>query len=481
MSKTNFHMTADEFRKAGREVVDWIADYYEWVESHPVVPSVAPGDIRASLPEHPPQSGEPFASLMTDVDKLIMPGITHWQSPNFFAYFPSNTSFPSILGEMMAAGMGVQGMVWKTSPACTELETHVLDWMVELLGLPDRFLSQGEGGGVIQDTASSAVLCALLAARERATEGQSNQQGIQDRKLVAYTSNQAHSSVQKAARIAGIGDESIRLIGVNADFSMDVDALRDAIQTDRENGLRPFFISATVGTTSSMAMDSLTEIASVLDESIWLHVDAAMAGSATVCPEHRSIHNGLEQADSYCFNPHKWLFTNFDCNCFYVADRSALLGALAILPEYLRTAEHDAGAIDYRDWQIPLGRRFRALKLWFVLRHYGAEGLQAHIRQHLELAAKFEQYVIESDHFELIVPRSLNTVCFAHREGNDWTEAILEQVNRSGKMYVSHTKLNDRYTIRMVVGQRTTEERHVRGAWELLEEAAMRLKEKNDA
>lgn len=230
-----------------------------------------------------------------------------------------------------------------------------------------------------------------------------------------------------------------------------------------------------------MAMDSLTEIASVLDESIWLHVDAAMAGSATVCPEHRSIHNGLEQADSYCFNPHKWLFTNFDCNCFYVADRSALLGALAILPEYLRTAEHDAGAIDYRDWQIPLGRRFRALKLWFVLRHYGTEGLQAHIRQHLELAAKFEQYVIESDHFELIVPRSLNTVCFAHREGNDWTEAILEQVNRSGKMYVSHTKLNDRYTIRMVVGQRTTEERHVRGAWELLEEAAMRLKEKNDA
>jgi len=464
VEKTNHHMTSDEFREAGRELVDWIADYYDFVENRPVVPDVEPGDIRSRLPAHPPESGESFDAIMRDVDRVIMPGITHWQSPNFFAYFPSNTSFPSILGEMMSAGLGVQGMVWKTSPACTELETHVMDWVVELLGLPSRFLSTGKGGGVIQDTASSAVLCAMLAARERVTKGVSNKTGAPVN-LVAYTSTQAHSSVQKAARIAGIGDENIRMIEVDDTFAMNPVALEKAIREDREAGKIPFFVSATVGTTSSMAMDNVFFISKLLDEQIWLHVDAAMAGSAAVCPELRGMHDGLEFADSYCFNPHKWLFTNFDCSCFFVADRNALTNALSILPEYLRTAEHAAGAIDYRDWQVPLGRRFRALKLWFVIRHYGSKGLQSHVRQHIELAKEFETWVSQSKQFELVARRSLNTVCFAHQHGNAATEAVLQAVNATGKLFASHTKLHDRYTIRMVVGGRDTEHRHVLAAW----------------
>lgn len=463
--KTNHHMTSAEFRAAGREVVDWIADYYDWIEQHPVVPDIEPGDIRKNLPAHPPEKGESFDVMMQDVDQVIMPGITHWQSPNFFAYFPSNTTFPSILGEMVSAGLGVQGMVWKTSPACTELETHMMDWMVELLGLPPRFLSSGKGGGVIQDTASSAVLCAMLAARERVTARQSNKTGT-PANLVAYTSTQAHSSVQKAARIAGIGDDRIRLIDVDSTFAMNPTLLEKAIQEDRLAGLVPFFVSATVGTTSSMAMDDIYSISKVLDESIWLHVDAAMAGSAAVCPEFRGMHDGVEMADSYCFNPHKWLFTNFDCNCFFVADREALINALSILPEYLRTPEHAAGAIDYRDWQVPLGRRFRALKLWFVVRHYGSKGLQTHVRQHIELAKEFELWVSKSNQFQLVARRSLNTVCFAHRKGNDATERILQKVNATGKLFASHTKLGDQYTIRMVVGGHSTKHRHVSAAWD---------------
>lgn len=470
----NFHMTPEAFRQAGKEMVDWIADYYESVEEKPVIANVRPGEIRASLPTNPPQKGEPFSQIQKDIDQLILPGITNWQSPNFFAYFPSNTSFPSILGEMLSAGLGVQGMVWKTSPACTELETHVMDWLVHMLGLPEFFLSRSEGGGVIQDTASSAVLCAMLAARERITHNQANKQGVPPH-LVAYTSTQAHSSVQKAARIAGIGDENIRLIDVDDAFAMRPEALLEAINSDKSQGKTPFFVSVTTGTTSSMAMDPIEQVGQVLSSEIWLHVDAAMAGSAAVCPEFRDMHNGIERADSYCFNPHKWLLTNFDCSCLFVKDRDALIRSLSILPEYLRTPENEAGAIDYRDWQIPLGRRFRALKLWFVIRHYGIEGLQTHIRQHIELAKHFEEWVSDSNEFVLVAPRSLNTVCFAHRKGNAVTESILQKVNESGKLYASHTVLNGTFTIRMVVGQRTTERRHIQAAWDLFESAALEI------
>ena len=471
---TNHHMTPDEFREHGKRVVDWIADYYEWVESQRVLPDLKPGELRAAMPPDPPAKGEPFDHILGDVDTLIAPGLTHWQSPKFMAYFPSNTSFPSILGEMLAAGMGQQGMVWKTSPISTELETHVMDWLVTLLDLPEHF----RGNGVIQDTASSATLCAMLAARERITAGKANREGVPSN-LVAYTSDQAHSSIQKAARIAGIGDDRMRLIPTDEQFRMDTDALEAAIRADKASGLAPFFVCAAVGTTSSMAVDDVSGIAGVLRREapdVWIHVDAAMAGTAAVCPEFRWIHDGLEQADSYCFNPHKWMFTNFDCNAFWVRDRKELIDALSILPEYLRTAEHLSGdAIDYRDWQIPLGRRFRALKLWFVLRHYGAEGLRVHIAEHVRLAETFEAHVLASDDFELVVPRSLNLVCFAHRNGNAFTEQLMEALNASGELYLSHTRLGDRYTIRCCIGGRDLQERHVDAAWDLIVRTARNL------
>ena len=371
--KKSFHMTPAEFRHYGHTVVDWITDYYEQIESLPVLSRVDPGQVRSLLPAHPPENSEPFEDILKDVTDLILPGLTHWQSPNFFAFFPGNSSGPSILADLLSSGLGVQGMLWATSPACTELETHVLDWLVEMLGLPHKFLSSSSGGGVIQDGASSASLCALLAARERATNFSGNEQGC-DGRLVVYTSNQAHSSIEKAVKIAGIGRQNLRLIDVDDSFAMRPDLLARQIEKDRQAHRIPCFVAATVGTTSSTAIDPLLEIGDICNKkNIWLHVDAAMAGTAALCPEFRWILNGLEKADSYCFNPHKWMFTNFDCDCFYVADRKTLIQTLSILPEYLRNQATESGAvIDYRDWHVPLGRRFRSLKLWFVIRHYGA-------------------------------------------------------------------------------------------------------------
>jgi aromatic-L-amino-acid decarboxylase len=336
-------MTPDEFRKHGRSVVDWIADYYERIESFPVLSQVEPGEIRASLPGEPPPQGEPFETILEDVEKLILPGVTHWQSPNFFAFFPCNASGPAMLGDLLSSGLGVQGMLWATSPACTELETHVMDWVAGMLGLPDKFKSDGLGGGVIQDTASSATLCALLAARERATGFASNESGC-DGRLVAYTSDQAHSSIEKAVKIAGLGRANLRFIEVDERLALKPDALATRVAADRADGLVPCFVCATVGTTSSNAMDPVAEIGKICaEENLWLHVDAAMSGTAAICPEFRHIHDGIDLADSYCFNPHKWMFTNFDCDCFYVADRGALIGALSILPEYLRNEATEAG------------------------------------------------------------------------------------------------------------------------------------------
>lgn len=376
------------------------------------------------------------------------------------------------MGEMLSAGLGVQGMLWATSPACTELETHVLDWLVEMLALPKTFLSGGKGGGVIQDTASSSSLCALLAARERATNFHSNERGCTG-KLVAYASTQAHSSIEKAAKIAGIGRANLRLIDVDEKFAMRPDALEAQIRRDREAGRLPFFVCATIGTTSSNAMDPLAPIAKICRQNkLWLHVDAAMSGTAAVCPEFRWIHNGLELADSYCFNPHKWLFTNFDCDCFYITNRNELIHAMSILPEYLRNKATESGAvIDYRDWHIPMGRRFRALKLWFVIRHYGIEGLQFHVRRHIELAQQFASWVQADKNFELAAPAPLNLVCFRHRSGDETNQRILDNVNRSGKLYLTHTKLAGKLTLRMSIGQTNTELRHVKRAWERIRAA----------
>ncbi len=463
----SFHMTPEEFRQRGRAAVDWIADYMERIETLPVLSQAEPGQVYDALPAQAPERGEPFEAVMRDLDEIVMPGITHWQSPNFFAYFPANASGPAMIGELLSSGLGVQGMIWATSPACTELETRVLDWLVEMLGLPEPFLSTSSGGGVIQDTASSAALCALVAARERATGLASNHKGV-DRPLIAYASTQTHSSVEKAVRIAGMGSDNLRSIEVDESHAMRPDRLEQAIVADLEAGRTPCFVCATVGTTSSNGMDPVRAIGELCRRhGLWLHVDGAMSGTSALCPEFRNLFDGVELADSYCFNPHKWMFTNFDCNCFWVADRAALVGALSILPEYLRNKATESGAvIDYRDWQVPLGRRFRALKLWLVIRHYGVEGLRHHVRRHVELAREFASWIEAHENFELAVPPPLNLVCFRHRGGDPVNQAIMDRVNASGKMFLTHTKLDDKLTLRLSIGGTWTESRHLEQAWQ---------------
>ena len=467
------HMSPEAFRRHGYAVIDWIARYMEEVESYPVLARVKPGEIRSKLSSHPPRSGEPFDALLRDIDEIIMPGITHWQSPSFFGYFPCNNSGPSILGELLSAGLGVQGMLWSTSPACTELETHVLDWLADMLALPAKFKSSSAGGGVIQDTASSASLCALLAARERASGFATNRDGV-NRRFTAYASAHAHSSIEKAMMIAGLGRENLRLIDAPAKsgggFAIDAPLLEQTIIADKNAGFIPCFACATVGTTSSNAIDPVRAIGEICARhNLWLHIDAAMSGTAALCLEFRFIHDGLEFADSYCFNPHKWMFTNFDCDCFYVADRDVLIKTLSVLPEYLKNKATDSGAVfDYRDWQIPLGRRFRALKLWFVIRHYGVEGLQYHIREHVNIAREFAGWVKADDRFELAVEPPLNLVCFRLRGGDATNQRLLDRLNESGTLFLTHTRLDNKLTLRMSIGQTHTRREHVQRAWDLI-------------
>ncbi len=477
--KKSYHMSPEEFRRHGREVIDWIADYHENVERHPVLSRVEPGEIGDSVGTKVPARGEAFTEILQDATERILPGITHWQSPGFHAYFPSNSSGPAILGELLAAGLGVQGMLWSTSPACTEVETRVLDMLADLLGLPEAYRSTGSGGGVIQDSASSAVLCALIAARERDSRLRTNRQGC-DGSHVAYCSTQAHSSLEKAMGIAGLGRANLRQIAVDDQFALDAAALAAQIKADKAAGLRPMFACATLGTTSSNAIDPIAAMGRICrEEGLWLHVDAAMSGTAAICPEYRHLHEGVEYADSYCFNPHKWMFTNFDCSCFWVADRTALIGALSILPEYLVNDATTSGAVfDYRDWQLPLGRRFRALKLWFVLRYYGVEGLRHHVRRHIELAQRLVGWIEADRHFEMVAPAPFNLVCFRHRGSDELNERIMRELNTGGEIFLTHTRLNDRFALRLCVGQSHTEAEHVEKAWKLIVRAAKRLRDR---
>jgi aromatic-L-amino-acid/L-tryptophan decarboxylase len=458
-------MKPDDFRAAGHTLVDWVADYLERVDELPVFSAIEPGWVRGQLPPRPPEHGEPWDEIVADLDRVVVPALTHWQSPNFFGYFPANASGPAILGDLVSSGLGVQGMLWATSPACTELETHVLDWLVDLLGMPSRFHSDGPGGGVIQDSASSANLCAVLAARD----GHAMTTPLD--RLRAYTSTQAHSSIEKAVRIVGLHPDQLRLIDVDHTFAMRPDALSSAVDDDIAHDLVPFIVVGTVGTTSSLAIDPIDALADVCARHhMWLHVDAAMAGSAAVVPELRPLVNdGLERVDSWCFDPHKWLLTNFDCDVLYLADRKPLINSLSVLPEYLRNQASESGAvIDYRDWHIPLGRRFRALKLWFVIRHYGAEGLRAHIKDSVASARWLAQAVDDDDRFELLVPTDLSLVCFAHRDGDEASEALLQAVNATGRACLNHTRLGSRYAIRVAIGGTSTEHAHVEGLWSLI-------------
>jgi aromatic-L-amino-acid decarboxylase len=467
-------MTPEEFRSHAHHLVDWMADYLENVEGFPAKAQVAPGEVLAKLPACPPARGERFEAIFSDFRSAIMPGMTHWQHPLFCAYFPANSSPPSVLAEMLMATLGAQCMLWETSPAATELEQRCMEWLRGMIGLPDGF------EGVIQDTASTSTLAALLSARERATGYGANLTGLGgEAPFTVYTSTEGHSSIDKAVRIAGFGSDHLRRVATDANLAMRPDALDEAIRADLAAGLRPLAVVATFGTTSSTAVDPLSAVAEVARRhGLWLHVDAAYAGSALILPEVRPLAAGLEQADSLVFNPHKWLFTNFDCSAYFVRDREALIRTFEILPEYLKT-RHQAVVNNYRDWGVPLGRRFRALKLWFVIRSYGVEGLQAMVRSHIEWAREFRSWVEAEPAFEVMAPSPFGLVCFRHvRAGlddealNRLNADILDRVNRTGDLYITHTKLSGRYALRMVISQTTVTLDHVRKAWEIIRTVA---------
>jgi aromatic-L-amino-acid decarboxylase len=471
-------MTPDEFRKHAHELVEWMAGYMEKVEEYPVKSSAKPGEIFNKLPDNPPLKPESFETFLKDFNEIIMPGITHWQSPNFFAYFPANTSPPSILAEMLTSTLAVQCMIWETSPAAAELEQKVMNWLRDLISLPTCF------EGVIQDTASTATLAAIISAREKKTGFRINNDGLTDAQILrVYCSEQAHSSVEKAVKIAGIGKRNLVKIGVKDDFSMDSDNLKKAISEDLRNGFVPCCVVATIGTTGTTSIDPIKSVGEICAQyGVWLHVDAALAGTALILPEFQWMLDGREYIDSFVFNPHKWMFTNFDCTAFFIRDAETLIKTFEILPEYLKTRTR--GKVnDYRDWGIPLGRRFRALKLWCVIRMYGVQGLQEKIRYHIGIAARLAEMITRETDFELMAPVKLNTVCFRYlpegmnrEQVNLLNEKINHKLNDSGKIYLSHTTLNGLYTLRMVTAQTNVTLEHVEKAWTLIMDYARDLK-----
>ncbi|KAL6540768.1 Tyrosine decarboxylase 1 [Orobanche minor] len=496
-------MDAEQLRVCAHEMVDFIADYYKNIENFPVLSQVKPGYLRELLPDAAPAQPETLQDVLDDVQSKILPGVTHWQSPNYFAYFPSNSSVAGFLGEMLSAGINMVGFSWITSPAATELEMIVLDWLAKALKLPDEFLSTvinygdsnlwlreaGHGGGVIQGSASESVLVVLLAARDKVLKN-IGKDAIG--KLVAYSSDQTHSSLQKACKIGGIHLENCRVLKTDSstDYALSPETLSEAISQDIASGLIPFFLCATVGTTSSAAVDPLCVLGKISRSyGMWLHVDAAYAGSACICPEFRHYIDGVEEADSFNMNAHKWFLTNFDCSALWVKEKNLLIESLSTNPEYLKNkASQSNMVVDYRDWQIPLGRRFRSLKLWMVLRLYGLDKLQAYIRSHIELAEKFEELVRQDPRFEVAAPRNFSLVCFRllPKENNVTVECanklnheLLDAVNSTGELFISHTVLSNKYVLRFAVGGPLTEERHVIAAWKTLQEKAFTLREQS--
>lgn len=461
------------FRKEAHKLVDWIADYYAGIEKYPVKAAIKPGSVFSSIPASAPDQPESMEEIFRDFESVIMPGISHWQHPSFFAYFPANTSFPSLLGEFLSSALGAQCMKWETSPAATELEEAVMIWLRKMTGLPDKF------EGVIQDTASTSTLCAILTAREKAASFEVNRNGMKAQPVMrVYCSSEAHSSVEKAVKIAGIGKSNLVKIGLDDEFRMKPDLLDKAIAADIAAGMKPVCVVAALGTTGSTAVDPLEEIAAVCSKySVWLHVDAAFAGSALLLPEYRWMIKGIEKADSFVFNPHKWLFTNFDCSAYFVKDSEMLINTFKLIPEYLKTQipEH---VNDYSNWGIQLGRRFRALKLWFVIRSFGVTGLQEMLRKHLAIAGQLKTRIAAHPDFEIMAPAGFNLICFRYHpphinnidELNRINEKLLLCVNETGKMYISHTKLKGAYTLRIVTAQTNVELHHADQAWEIIVE-----------
>ncbi|XP_050364044.1 tyrosine decarboxylase 2 [Argentina anserina] len=476
-------MDTEQLRENAHKMVDFIADYYKTIEDFPVLSQVQPGYLRELLPDSAPTQPESLQHIFDDIQAKILPGVTHWQSPNFFAYYPSNSSIAGFLGEMLSAGLNIVGFSWVTSPAATELEMIVLDWLAKLIKLPDEFLSAGQGGGVIQGTASEAVLVVMLAARDKILR-RVGKNALE--KLVVYASDQTHSALQKACQIAGIHPENCRMLSTSSttNYALSPSVLNEAISNDITCGLIPFFLCGTVGTTSSTAVDPLVVLGEIAkDNEMWFHVDAAYAGSACICPEYRHYIDGVEKADSFNMNAHKWFLTNFDCSVLWIKDRNALVQSLSTNPEFLKNKASQANmVVDYKDWQIPLGRRFRSLKLWMVLRLYGLENLQSYIRNHINLAKKFEELVAQDPRFEIVTPRLYSLVCFrllpphgdeacARKLNHD----LLDAVNSTGKIYISHTVLSGTYILRFAVGAPLTEEKHVNAAWKVLQDEASAL------
>ena len=472
-------MDSETFRAHAHAFADWMADYLADLERRPVRAQVEPGDIARRLAAEPPAQGEAIADLLAAFERDILPGVTHWQHPRFFAYFPANASPPSVLAEMLTAVLGVNCMAWETSPAGTELETRVLAWLRRMLGLPEGF------EGVIQDSASSATLVALLAACERATAGAAGARGLAaNRALTVYASAETHASVDKGVMVAGLGLENLRKIPTDSTFALRPEALADAVRRDRDAGLLPACVVATLGTTAVGGIDPLADIAEIARrEGLYLHVDAAWAGSALVCEEFRGMLAGIGGVDSFVCNPHKWLLTNFDCSAHFVRDMQEVERALTVSPAYLRTAAGDR-VVDYRNRSIPLGRRFRALKLWFVIRHYGVAGLQAHVRRHVGLARDLEARIRATPGFVLAAPRSLSLVTFRYRPEGVADAGALDQVNREllarlnagGLAYLSPCEVRGRFALRWAIGATGTRERHVREAWDHITRLAPRCR-----
>lgn len=467
-------MDYDEFKKYGYQFIDWIADYYKNIEDYAVCSKVSPGDIKGKIASEPPLDGEKMEGIFDDFQKIILPGITHWQHPGWFAYFPANASPPSILAELLTAGIAAQCMLWQTSPSATELEEVVLEWLRQMLGLPYGMQ------GVIQDTASTATLCALLTAREKATHFFSNEKGLHN-KLIVYASEEAHSSVEKDVKIAGYGRVNLRYIPTDDSFAMIPEKLEEYIQKDINEGAKPACVVATIGTTSSCGIDPLEEIGTICTRyNIWLHVDAAYGGTAAILPEKKWILNGIKYAHSFVFNPHKWMFTNFDCSAYFVKDPEILTKTFEIHPEYLRTSK-DKEVKNFRDWGIQLGRRFRALKVWFVIRYYGVKGLQSMIREHIRLAEKFKNFIKNDKNFELLAPVNFSLVCFRFNDGRDRNKLdeankkLLSKINETGKIFMTHTTLRGNYTLRFAIGQRNTMERHINMAWDLIKKLSLSI------
>ncbi|GAB2966779.1 pyridoxal phosphate-dependent decarboxylase family protein [Saccharothrix stipae] len=467
------HMDVEEFRRQGYAVVDWLARHWTTLEHRPVTPDVRPGQVAAWLPGEAPEHGEPFEALLADVERVLVPGMAQWQHPMFLGHFPMTNSAPSVLGELMTAGLNPQAMLWSANPALVELEGVVCDWLAALLGLPAAF----RGNGVLGDTASSGVLVALAAALWRRGGHDWRQRGT-DFRATVYTSAEGNCSITKAVRVAGVGEAALRLVETDpGTLAMRVDHLRELVEADLADGRVPVLVAATVGTTSTTAVDPVAEIGALCREhGIWSHVDAAYAGVAAVCPELRWINRGVESVDSYCVNPHKWLLTGLDCSAMWVTDQTALTAAMTTAPPYLRGTTGDAGAVDFRDRQLPLGHRSRALKLWFVLRWYGAEGLRAHIRRGIALAERFAAHVRADDRFEIAAPHPFGLVCFRLRADDTTNAELLRRLNASGRILLSHTEVHGRHTLRMATGGPTTTAGHIDSAWRLVSAAADELR-----